>query len=167
MGRGHHLTSAKVIFLILASANLLVVWLIGASAMSETDSSIAGSPWSPSLKAIRPAIDKAKSIESFSEVLAHPIFFKSREPYVPPPPPKPQSPTVSAAPPVDPGLSLAGIVLERGTGKAYLINKASSQGVWLQSGEDILGWKLRTVTAGSVSLEQGGRVIELQLYPPK
>ena len=49
-----------------------------------------------------------KSIESYKLTLAHPVFFKTREPFVPRPPPPPPPKVVQPAAPVvvDPGLIL-------------------------------------------------------------
>ena len=51
--------------------------------------------------------------------------------------------------------------------KAYIFNKTDSRGAWLSEGETILGWKVESIDALTASLQQGGRSIELQLYPKR
>jgi hypothetical protein len=67
----------------------------------------------------------------------------------------------------DPGLTLAGIMIFDGARKAYLVKKADSRaaGIWASEGEDLSGWKVHSVTATTVKLQQRDRTVELQLYP--
>jgi hypothetical protein len=51
--------------------------------------------------------------------------------------------------------------------KAYIFNRSDSRGAWLSEGETILGWKVESIDALTARLQQGGRSIELQLYPKR
>jgi hypothetical protein len=99
-----------------------------------------------------------------------PVFFKTREPYVAPPP-RPAAPTPATAPKppppvvVDPGLAVAGIIIGGGVRKAYIHGKADQQGGWVSEGEVLTGWKVQTIGPGAVELQQQDHTIELQLYP--
>jgi hypothetical protein len=107
-----------------------------------------------------------KPLEAYGQILAHPVFFKSREPFVAAPPPLP--PVVVAAPPpvvVDPGLGVGGVIIKNGLSKAYLFSKAGAGGAWAGQGEMFQGWKVTSIDKAGVKLEQSGRSIDLQLYP--
>lgn len=125
--------------------------------------------WIPNLTDTAAGPAASKPISTYSETLARPIFFKARQPFVPPPPAPPPVPTVQSPPQppavVDPGLILAGVMIDGDAKRAYLFNKASSQGLWLSEGETIVGWQLRSIDTMSAKLQQGGRTILLQLYP--
>jgi hypothetical protein len=123
-------------------------------------------PPSSGLKLLKP-----KPITAYGETLAKPVLFKSRAPYVPPPPAPPAPPPkpVSTPPPapVDPGLVLGGVVIMEEAKKAYIFNKADLRGAWLSEGESILGWRLDAIDAAAARLARGDRSIELQLYPKR
>ena len=109
----------------------------------------------------------AKPVDAYREILVRPIFFRSREPYVPAPPPPP--PAVAAMPPpvvVDPGLVLGGVMIKNGVRKAYLFSRANiAGGTWISEGQDFMGWSIRSVSGADAKLEQQGRSIDLRLYP--
>jgi hypothetical protein len=115
------------------------------------------------------AAPSGKPIDAYGEILAHPIFYRTREPFVPPPPvpPKPVSPPPAPPAPVitDPGMVVAGIMIDRGIRKAYLFNKTDPRGSWVSQGETVNGWTLQAVDRTSIKLQQQTRIIELQLYP--
>lgn len=78
---------------------------------------------------------------------------------------------VTIAPPAvavaaDPGLAVGGVMIKSGLSKAYLFSKAGSGGAWTGEGETFQGWKVKSVKSTGVKLEQAGRSIELNLYPP-
>jgi hypothetical protein len=136
----------------------------------QATAAAGGTEWTPGPLASELQPHSPKSISAYSQTLAAPVFFKSRQPYVPPPPPPPPSPKPIAAPPpapVDPGLVLGGIMITDGVKKAYLFNKADAKGVWLSEGDTIAGWKVETIDSMSAKLQQAGRAIELPLYPKR
>ena len=51
-----------------------------------------------------------------------------------------------------------------GAKKAYLFRKTDRTGSWLAEGEEILGWKVRSIDSGGAKLQKDGRDIELLLY---
>jgi len=107
-----------------------------------------------------------KSIEAYAQILARPVFFKSREPFVAPPPPPPPV-AKAAAPPtiVDPNLVLGGVMIESNARKAYLFSRANGGGAWISEGEEFMGWQVRSIDGSSAKLVQKDRHISLQLYP--
>jgi hypothetical protein len=108
-----------------------------------------------------------KPIEGYGQILARPVFFKSREPFVPAPPAPPPPVPVTVPPPViiDPGLVVGGVMIKNGLSKAYLFSNAGPSGSWASEGDTFQGWKVRSVDRTGVKLEQGGRSIDLRLYP--
>lgn len=112
----------------------------------------------------------SRPIATYNQTLAKSVFFKSRAPYVAPPPAPPPSVKPVATPPpapVDPGLVLGGVVVVEKAKKAYIFNKADQRGGWFSEGETMLGWKIELIDAAAVRLRQGDRSIELQLYPKR
>jgi hypothetical protein len=110
-----------------------------------------------------------KPIGDYPMTVAHPVFYKTREPFVPPPPPPPPAPpkVVQSAPPapVDPGLILGGVMASGQLRKAYLLTKANAAGSWVAEGDDFMGWIIKSVDNSSATVQQQDRTIELQLYP--
>src|SRR5262249_18010339 len=102
----------------------------------------------------------------YAQTLTRPIFFKTRAPFVPAPPPAAAVAPVAAPPPVvDPGFVLGGVTITPAIKKAYLATRANPTGNWVSEGEDFLGWTVAAIDDGGVRLQQHGRSIELRLYP--
>jgi hypothetical protein len=113
----------------LAAAGLLGLaaidtWLAAIIAADIGASDQAATPQIQSTLRLTPSTDGApssKPIDAYGQILAHPIFYRTREPFVPPPPvaPKPVTPPVPPAPVyTDPALVVAGIMIDRGVRKA-------------------------------------------------
>jgi hypothetical protein len=122
--------------------------------------------WNLGLSAPAGNVANRKPIESYRQTLARPVFFKSREPFVPTPPSPP--PVLIATPPptvVDPGLVLGGVMIKKDVKKAYVFSRASANGAWTSEGDEFLGWQIRSISKAGAKLEQKGRSIDLQLYP--
>lgn len=122
--------------------------------------------WNPQLSSTGEKVPTAKPIDAYWEILARPVFFKSREPFVPAPPPPPP-PVVAMPPPiaVDPGLVLGGVMIKNSVKKVYVFSRANTSGAWANEGEEFMGWQIRSINGAGAKLEQGGRSIELKLYP--
>jgi hypothetical protein len=151
----------------LALVGGLNLWLLAVTASNlRSDGGITPDKveWTPDLMSSFERAEQKKTLESYKEILAEPIFYKTRKPFVPAPP----TPAPNAAPPaivVDPGFIVAGVIITGEIKRAYIYTKANNSGTWTKEGEDVLGWKVRSVDRGSVRLEQAGRTIEVSLYP--
>ena len=124
--------------------------------------------WSPNISRTALEVPSPKAVSGHEDVLARPVFFKSRQPYVPPPPVPPPAPKVqpsAPAVPLDPGLVLAGVMIEGAVKKAFVVNRADSQGAWVAEGEAVAGWQVLSITAADAKLQNAGRTILLDLYP--
>ena len=157
----------------LRAAGLLVILSINAGllasvvllATSDGMAAIDKIPWSVNLAGSVANTASRKSIEGYGQILARPVFFKSREPFIPAPPPQPPVPVAPPVVIIDPGLAVGGVMIKNGLSKAYLFSKAGTGGGWAGEGETFQGWKVTSVDGSGVKLEQSGRSIDLQLYP--
>src|ERR1700688_1008517 len=110
---------------LLALIGVYISLLIGIAGdvAPETYASTGPAEWTPSLSAVTESIVNPRPIPAYELTLAHPIFFKSREPFVAPVKAAPP-PAAAAAPPapvfVDPGLVLGGVLMNGGGHKGYL-----------------------------------------------
>lgn len=150
--------------LLLMGIDLWLLKIVAIEILSEDPSVADKVEWNANLAASSQGPAKQKPIDAYREIVAHPVFSKSREPFVPPPPPPP----VAVAPPpapVDPGLVLGGVMIKHDFKKAYVFSRAGTNGAWIKEGEDFMGWKVVSIGKGGAKLEQMGRSIDLSLYP--
>jgi hypothetical protein len=127
--------------------------------VSPQSSGLTGKP-----TAANPAPITQKPIGSYSKTLAQPVFFRSRSPYIPPPPAPVVQNIPAPAPVVNPGLSVAGVIINDKLRKAYLLKPSEPQGTWVAEGENILGWTVQSVKPTGITLAQSNRTIDLELY---
>ncbi|MEH2503389.1 hypothetical protein V1290_002200 [Bradyrhizobium sp. AZCC 1578] len=156
------------------AAGLLILLCVNAGLLANVATQLASDgsavadkiDWNVNLTGSVANATNRRAVESYGEILAHPVLFKSREPFVLPPPAPPR---VAVTPPpvaADPGLAVGGVMIKNGLSKAYLFSKAGPGGAWAGEGETFQGWKVKSVKSTGVKLEQTGRLIELSLYPP-
>lgn len=122
--------------------------------------------WTPRLPRLEDAQTLTTATVTHQEILAHPIFSRSRAPYVPPAPPAPKS----APPPavfIDPELVLGGVMVHGTVKKAYLFQKTNQNGAWVGEGDDFVGWRVQSITAEAAKLQKETHVIEVRLYPER
>jgi hypothetical protein len=143
----------------LAPVTELTEWFL-----SGDEASVGRSTWDAGLLPITGTIGR-KPLESYAQILAHPVFFKSRAPFVPAPPPLPPSPQTPSAVIIDPGLVVGGVMIKAGMSRAFLLSKGGMAGAWVSEGEVFQGWQIKSIDKTGVKLEQGGRPLELALYP--
>lgn len=151
---------------VLAAVNVCLAATIGIHVLASGEGAIGATAWTPQLSLATPGIRETRATAEHSEILARPVFFKSRVPYVPPPPAPP--PSIAVAAPIvnlDPGLVLAGVMITGRIKKAYFVQKMGAQGTWADEGENLMGWRVESIATEIVTLEQQGRRLELQLYP--
>jgi hypothetical protein len=160
----------------LAGAGLLALaslngWIVASALGMLHDEPAADQKveWRPQLSTSGDVGVVQKPIEDYPLTVARPVFYKTREPFVPPPPPPPPSPPKVAQPalpaPVDPGLTLGGVMTTGHLRKAYLLTKANPAGSWVAEGDNFMRWTVRSVDNSSVKVQQQDRTIGLQLYP--
>ncbi|MDF0584152.1 hypothetical protein [Bradyrhizobium yuanmingense] len=105
-----------------------------------------------------------KQIAALGRTLATPAFFKSRAPYVPPAPAAvPATAVAPVAPP--PTVTVAGIVIDKRIKKALVLSPADNNGTWLSEGDQVMGWRVETITAAGVTLRQNSSKLDVRMYP--
>lgn len=151
---------------LLAAANVGLLLMAVHQAMAEDQAAAEEPGWSPRLPRLEDARTQTMATVSYQEILAHPIFSRSRAPYVPsaPPAPKPSPPPAVF---VDPGLILGGVMVNGTIKKAYLFQKTDKSGAWVGEGDDFVGWRIQSITADAAKLKKETHVIELHLYPER
>jgi hypothetical protein len=151
--------------LIVLGINAWLLATIVTEICSDNPAATGKADWNVSLSDSG-SVANRKPIEAYRQILARPVFFKSREPFVPPPPPPPAAVKPTPAPvAVDPGLVLGGVMIKNDIRKAYVFSRASTTGLWISEGGDFMGWQLKSINGSGAKLEQNGRLLELQLYP--
>jgi hypothetical protein len=158
----------------LGAAGLLIAlgvntWLLAimvAEIVSDGPAAIDKIDWNFNQSASAGNVANRKPIEAYRQTLTRPLFFKSREPFVPAPIPPPPA-LIAAAPPiaVDPGLVLGGVMIKNDVRKAYVFSRAGASGAWTAEGDEFMGWQIRSIDRTGAKLEQKGRSIDLLLYP--
>ena len=151
--------------LTIVGINVVLLVEVTTQIMSDDPVTVDKVDWNAHLSGSVASAAGRKPLEAYGEILAHPVFFKSRQPFVPP---SPKPTAVAVAPPpvvVDPGLVVGGVMIKNGLNKAYLLSRAGGGGAWATEGEAFQGWKVTSVDKSGVKLEQSGRFIDLQLYP--
>jgi hypothetical protein len=160
--------SPRVIGLLLVGG--VNVWLLTiiAAVIAPNDSAfLSKAEWKPNLLAYVEGSASRKPIGAYSQILMRPIFFKSREPFVAAPVAPRQMAKAAPPPLVDPGFVIGGVIIKSDVRKVYIFDKSSAGGIWVNEGDDLMGWKVRSIDGAGAKLEQQGRVIDVQLYPQK
>jgi hypothetical protein len=151
--------------LILSGISILVLTLTATELLHDDDFVTAKVEWTPKLSTSAERLTSTTPLSTYQQTLAHPVFFKNRQPFVPPPPPPPAPrPAPPPAPPADPGLAVGGVVINGEVKRAYVFRKADHSGSWLAEGEEVMGWKVHSIDSGGAKLRKDDRNIELQLY---
>jgi len=145
--------------------NLAFLALIFANLRSGGSTEIGKVDWKSDLSAPVDNAISRQSVEAYRQILARPVFFRSREPFVRAQPPPPATRTVPSNSVADPNLVLGGVMIEGNVRKAYLFIRNNPSGAWVSEGEEFMGWQLRSIDSASAKLEQKDRRIDLQLYP--
>jgi hypothetical protein len=139
----------------------IVTWAIGDN--GEEPPVVEPAPRWTKLADAPPA---ARPIDKYKLILAHPVFFRNREPFVAAPTPTtPPPPKATPAPVVDPGLMIGGVFISERVRKVYLLTKNTSGGEWKREGESFMGWTVQSVEPSGAKLKQQDRTLELPLYP--
>lgn len=160
---------------LLAFIGLNFACLIWIALIVGDDGAVRISPvaWTPNVDAsLIDGVQASQPVNGYSEILARPIFFRERRPYIapPPPPPPPQSspaPVFAPPPPAPitkPDLAVSGIALIGDAKQAFLASASDPNGIWVKEGEGFMGWQVRKITSASVTIEKAGQLFDLLLY---
>jgi len=155
--------------LILGGASIALLELMAQEIQQEEVIPTVKVEWAPKLSTSAEPSGTTAPLSSYRQTTARPVFFKTRQPFAPPPPspppkPPPAAKPAPAPPPADPGLSAGGVIITNRTKKAYLFSKTDRNGSWLGEGEEIMGWRVQSIDRKGARLTKDGREIELPLY---
>jgi hypothetical protein len=120
--------------------------------------------WSPALSAPAPNGARRRPIDGYRQILTRPLFFKSREPYVPPPPPPPAPIAASPASGCRSRYLARGNHDEGRYQKGLFLRHAGTGGTWTSEGDEFMGWKVTAIDRTGTRREQRGHSLDLQLY---
>lgn len=149
---------------VLVVFNVYLMSSVIQEAASDDPKATADASWVPRLASPESTETQAKTAAPAQDILLHPVFSRSRAPFVPSPPPAPKAHVVAAPVFTDPGFVLGGVALSGETKRAFLLQKANHTGAWAGEGDEVEGWKLQSITAETATLQKESHVIELRLY---
>jgi type II secretory pathway component PulC len=100
------------------------------------------------------------------ETLSRPVFFKDHKALYAATAARASSPPSvgMAAPPPEPELKLAGVVVTGDLRRAYLVLKSGGDGIWVEEGEEIRGWRINAITRNGLTLQSDSHTKQLMLY---
>ena len=107
----------------------------------------------------RPVDDRPLS--DFEEIVRRPLFSASRSPFVP----TESTPTLAGPSRRPPDIRLTGVAIDASKKQALLRTPQQPQGRWVEEGDSIDGWLLRSVRDDAVIVASGQQTHELRLYP--
>ncbi|MGK9235958.1 hypothetical protein KXS07_29590, partial [Inquilinus limosus] len=111
-------------------------------------------------------VPTAPELSALTETVARPLFSPTRRGPQPPPPPAeaPPPPPPAAAPP--PSVTLQGVILAGDSTVALLRRDDTGEIVTARTGDDLSGWRIDRIEAGSVTLSGPDGAVQLPLFPP-
>ena len=101
--------------------------------------------------------------KTYDNITQRPVFSRIRNPSVPAPVQQPDAPQTQAASTLERGVVLKGVFMSAPTAKAFIISAHNPTGIWLQSGDQVGGWKVVNITPVEVQLQAPGDQMALQL----
>jgi hypothetical protein len=107
---------------------------------------------------------------AYPAIAEHPLFYPTRQPWVPPPPkaapPAPPAPTPTAVHPLQ-KYQLVGIVISEGARAALLKSSDGGKTVTVSEGQQLHGWTLREITRDALHFESGGDAYDIKFPTPR
>ncbi len=101
---------------------------------------------------------------AYADIAAHPLFFPSRTPWVPPPPPAPV--VVSKAPPPLTNYALVGVVVSGDSRTALIRPPGARKTIMLAEGQDLAGWTLQEITRTRLRFAAGAASYDMNFPKP-
>jgi len=136
------------------------VWLATRTISSPI---ISGSPALPEIEDI--SVPQIGSLDlPTTDVTSRPLFWSSRRPFEPIA--EPVAPEIAPSPtPEVPDQILQGILITGDYRRALFRRPNETEGVWLNEGDSIDGWKISNVFSDHTTLESNDEIVKLELYP--
>jgi hypothetical protein len=147
-------------------AALSAVWQL-AMPIQLPLSALAPSPPAAEPAAADPAAQVSPAYPAIAE---HPLFYPTRQPWVPPPPkatpPVAQAPAPAAAHPLQ-KYQLIGTVISQGARTALLKPSDGGKTVTVSEGQQLNGWTLREIGRDAAHFEAGGESYDIKFPTPR
>jgi general secretion pathway protein N len=112
-----------------------------------------------------PALMAAPELTTLTETVERPLFSATRRGPAPPPPVE-EAPPVEAVAAPPPELKVQGVILAGDLSIAMLRRDDTGEILTAHPGDDLSGWHVDSIAAGSVTLSGPGGPVELPLFQP-
>jgi hypothetical protein len=151
---------------LVAALGLVNWWVIGLEPESWSVAADAAPPGAPATPPLAARPSDERPLSEFGETVRRPLFTATRRPFVPADP-APRAAEPAAAEPTrpPPNVRLVGVVIDAGKKRALLRTPEQPRGRWVEEGDTIDGWLLRSVRADAAIVALGRETHELRLYP--
>ena len=147
-------------------AGLTAVWQLAMPTQLPV-SALAPSPPAAAPAVADPVIQVSPAYPAIAE---HPLFYPTRQPWVPPPPkaapPAPPTPAPTAVHPLQ-KYQLVGIVISEGARAALLKSSDGGKTVTVSEGQQLNGWTLREISRDAAHFESAGDAYDLKFPTPR
>jgi hypothetical protein len=148
-----------VLCAVLAALGLVNWWVMELEPLPPVAGAASAHAPAAPLSSLQPV--NQRPLSDFEEFVRRPLFTASRSPFVPT-----GSTQTLAGPSVRPSdIRLAGVAIDAGKKQALLRTPQQPQGRWVEQGDSIDGWLLRSVRDDAVIVASGQQTHELRLYP--
>ena len=110
-----------------------------------------------------PAVEPAAPRKAdFPAIAAHPLFYPTRKPWIPPPPPAPPPPPPApvAAPSSLTSYTLVGVVISDSM-RSALVKAQANKVMTLSEGQEFEGWTLQSITPERLLFTAGDATYEM------
>jgi hypothetical protein len=116
------------------------------------------------------AADPVARVSAYPAIAENPLFYPTRQPWVPPPPkaapPAPQAPAPTAIHPLQ-KYQLVGVVISESTRTALLKPSDGGKTIAVFEGQQLNGWTLREISRDAAHFESGGETYDIKFPTPR
>jgi hypothetical protein len=122
--------------LLLGGVNFALLVIIAQGLLFNTPVMVDRTEWKMDLLTSWERTESKRTINSYKEILARPVFYKDRQPFIPPPVATPAPAVASWVVISDPEFIFGGVIITDQTKKVYIFTKANNSGVWTKEGDE-------------------------------
>lgn len=144
------------------SGGIVLVFLVTVAAVISVEMSAVSLPEWLALPSSAARGAAARPLAGLENIVQRPLFSRSRQSVT-----LSQAAVLAAAPTavaLEQDITLKGIFMNGALAKAFVLSPQNQLGVWVQTGEEISGWRVLGVQPGYVLLEGQGEKRTVQLH---